>query len=107
MESKQTHGPWYVNEANEVFGPDLGPAGSTRIGTVDWRQNQGLEGPQESRLRAEANARLIAAAPCLLAALEEVLAELDEREPPQGSIFCDTGGMLLARAAIARAKGQP
>lgn len=33
-------------------------------------------------------------------ALSEILAELDNREPPQGHIFKDTGGMLLARAAL-------
>ena len=53
-----------------------------------------------------ANARLISAAPDLLVALEEVIAELDNREPPQGHIYRDTGGMILARDAIRKAKGE-
>jgi hypothetical protein len=40
----------------------------------------------------------------LLAALQEVMAELDNREAPQGSIYRDTGGMMLARAALAKAR---
>lgn len=57
----------------------------------------------------EANARLIAAAPFLLMALEEMLAELDNRKPPAGYTtdnffgYPDTGGMVLARQAIAQA----
>ena len=54
---------------------------------------------------ASEDARLIAAAPDLLAALAELVAELDNREAPQGSIYRDTGGMMLARAAIAKATG--
>jgi hypothetical protein len=49
------------------------------------------------------NARLIAAAPDLLAALQELVAEFDTRELPQGHYPQDTGGMELARAAIAKA----
>jgi hypothetical protein len=39
----------------------------------------------------------------LVAALSEVMAELDAREAPQGAIYRDTGGMMLARAALAKA----
>jgi hypothetical protein len=58
-----------------------------------------------------ANARLIAAAPDLLAALSELLAEWDERdriaaqEPGCGGLN-ETGGVVLARAAIAKARGE-
>lgn len=41
----------------------------------------------------------------LLAALREMLAELDGRIAPHGYIYRDTGGMILARAAIAKAEG--
>ena len=54
-------------------------------------------GDEIDRLRA-VNAELITA-------LEEVMAELDGREPPQGAIYRDTGGMELARAALSKAKG--
>jgi hypothetical protein len=57
------------------------------------------------------NARLIAAAPNLLAALEELLGEWDERdkraaqEPGCGGLN-ETFGVTLARAAIAKSKGE-
>jgi len=35
-------------------------------------------------------------------ALEDILAELDSRTPPQGAIYRDTGGMALARTALER-----
>lgn len=56
-----------------------------------------------------ANARLIASAPFLLLAVEEILAELDNRPPPRQGYRHppDTGGMVLARQAIAQATGQP
>ena len=44
------------------------------------------------------------AAPAMLAALREIVAEQDARTPPQGAIYRDTGGLLLARAAIAQAE---
>lgn len=59
---------------------------------------------------AEANARLIAAAPDLLAACYELVAEFDAdseraaQEPDCGGLN-ETGGIVLARAAIARAEG--
>jgi hypothetical protein len=39
----------------------------------------------------------------LAEALGEILAELDDREPPQGSIYRDTGGMIYARTVLAKA----
>lgn len=42
----------------------------------------------------------------LLDALREVMAELDGRIAPHGYIYRDTGGMILARAAIAKAEGR-
>ena len=44
---------------------------------------------------------LIAAAPDLLAACQELIAELDNRESQYG--YPDTGGMILARMAIQKA----
>ena len=48
-----------------------------------------------------ANAKLIAAAPELLEACQELIAELDNRESQYG--YPDTGGMILARMAIKKA----
>lgn len=50
-------------------------------------------------------ARLIAAAPDLLAALQELIAEYDATELERGCIPNETGGMIQARHAIAQATG--
>ena len=71
-----------------------------------WEQDYHPDGPRAAHIEAVANARLISAAPDMLAALQELIAELDNREPPQGHIFRDTGGMILAREAIAKATGE-
>ena len=47
------------------------------------------------------NAKLIEAAPDLLEACQELIAELDNRESQYG--YPDTGGMILARMAIQKA----
>ena len=54
--------------------------------------------PDEGVDMAEDNARLIAAAPSLLAALSELLAEADEFHNPH------TEGWNMARAAIAKVR---
>ena len=59
----------------------------------------------------DANARLIAAAPDLLAAIEELVGEFDARseaaaQEPGVIGLNDTGGIAAARAVIAKAKGE-
>ena len=64
-----------------------------------------LEGAAQE---ATDNARLIAAAPDMLAALLEVVAEWDAHhadEDHRSGYTLDTGGIAQARAAIARATG--
>lgn len=86
-EMSHTPGPWYVED-----------------GFV-WRDNETIADPHCSLLfdseEMEDNARLIAAAPDLLAALESLLAvcveELDDKRTPE---------MRQARNAIAKAKRQ-
>jgi len=90
---------WEI-DGHTVFGPKK-PDGSIPNRIADVRQSGD-------------DARLIAAAPSLLQALSEVVAEWDERNrrycaehgpgyyPPE-----DTGGIMLARAAIAKVKNQP
>ena len=59
-------------------------------------------------LTADQSARLIAAAPDLLAALEELIAEWDAKhadEDYRTGYTLDTGGIRMARDAIARATG--
>ena len=63
--------------------------------------------PQDAEC-AEANARLIAAAPELLEALEETLtAGINWYETATKSDASELGFVVRARAAIAKAKGEP
>ena len=119
--SKHTPGPWEARRVNyqewdiDRIGsvPLLGFAGWEGMATVYGCDDQ----PEEGALVAEANARLIAAAPDLLAACQ-AMAEWDAAEnqlPPYDS---DNGAsfdqcMALcrdafdkARAAIAKATGE-
>ena len=87
-----TPGPWELREGDdEAFGPAIYSAGAhdmDPLATVS----------RVSRRDAEADARLIAAAPDLLAALEDVVQMYQPAfDPP----FIER-----ARAAIAKAKGE-
>ena len=87
--TKPTPGPWRVGDAGAtVFGPNLGAPSPETIAAV----------------RKKANARLIAAAPELLAALRDTLSWLERSQD-----YCDgfAGAMEAvtnARAVIAKAK---
>ena len=101
----QTPGPWMVAEyAQDLeIWPESGHKVGNRIAKLDARTQFGWERP-----RAEANARLIASAPALLAALEAILplARAKEREQrfDQGYI-ARFRAVDEAQAAIAQAKG--
>lgn len=115
MTSKHTPGPWRVEsgttlvwgrcDEDDVSTYGMGiPVAEAKIGS-SWRN-----GPSVSAEEAEANARLIAAAPDLLAALAE--APIPSRY--HGAFGFDVDGFLadyavfsaLKRAAIAKARGE-
>jgi hypothetical protein len=91
--AEHTPGPW-VAEFSEAVSVLDGERG--RVCTINW-----LKGPygafgRKPDAEGEANARLIAAAPDLLAALKAVVAIADRK----------TDEFDLARAAIAKAEGR-
>jgi hypothetical protein len=85
--AKHTPGPWVINDQVDMLfiEADGAPVASVEVG----------EGPEEAE-GAEADARLIAAAPDLLAELEDVLSAIQD----DGEIDADS-----VRASIAKARG--
>jgi hypothetical protein len=86
--AKHTPGPWFLDDDGRIFDtPDRGQL-VAEVATADP-----AEPPAEEDV---ANARLIAAAPDLLAALEKVVAISDRKHDAWDE----------ARAAIAKAEGR-
>ena len=113
METKHTPGPWTASGNGTISG---GKYNTTQIADTGWCfwTNRLHELMQETTcpddvqnflrkniVTSKSNAKLIAAAPELLAACQELIAELDNRESQYG--YPDTGGMILARMAISKA----
>ena len=79
------------------------------IATVDWRALAWHEDGNCAGRESGANARLIAAAPELLAALNGLLAYFESGNSvpvSQATIKANSPEVLAARAAIARAGGE-
>ena len=91
--TKYTPGPWTADSLNCVWrgGPDIN-------GVLVANCNNSKMPTAAHPEQATANARLIAAAPDLLAALQELVAEED------GDFHNSTEGFNMARAAIAKAR---
>lgn len=92
MTAKHTPGEWAVDDDGDVCTDDL----ERLVATVDWRHVSLRDG------EAAANARLIAAAPDLLAACEHVRDTIREFLPTVMS-----EDLTAIEAAIAKAKGEP
>ena len=93
--TKHTPGPWVWNEFYDDLRPLWYSEMSQGFGYLSWDNTQARE----------ANAHLIAAAPDLLEALDRMIAEYDLWGGYNDDGF-ESGTILSARAAIAKAKGQ-
>lgn len=105
-ESKYTPGPWAVHPDDARVDAFVG-GNPYPICLLLW--------PSDMRSEAEtyANARLIAAAPTMLAALEAASGyllnakiDLETGVPKRTAIQTINGGLSIIRAAIAQAKGE-
>lgn len=78
--SKHTPGPWLIEAQNSHTGAIATVHNTTDVWVEIWSENWIVTGmgPEEQ----SANARLIAAAPELLAALQAVLAEIERPNRP-------------------------
>lgn len=92
--SKHTSGPWRTHLTDDTLVID---AVGVPVATMDGNYIDG------SHSNIEANARLIAAAPDLLEALEKILVS-DREGYPNCNLFSDD--LARAKAAIAKAKGE-
>lgn len=108
MEAKFTPGPWFTSRPHGTIYIEARLRGTTL-------QEVASVGPTETANQQEANARLIAAAPELLEALSKMVdrityyAELKSGEIPNIEDWAYTynsGDMIAARAAIAKATGE-
>jgi hypothetical protein len=100
METKHTPGPWRIDEAFK--------GGRVAIRAGDAETVAFFNPLRDFNATDHANARLIAAAPDLLAALESAVyrAQLQHMADPANVRF-DTDPLITQmRAAIARAKGE-
>lgn len=100
--TSHTPGPWKaVYQPNT---PCLVESDGERVAWIDfWKGKTPRDPNHKPRLEQEANARLIAAAPELLEALQELL------DPARGMVTitpCKAAAFERARAAIAKAKGE-
>lgn len=108
MEEKHTPGPWYAVDNGVYWEIGIGPDKySPKIGDVCASKHRGKdEDPVDGLLVEEANARLIAAAPELLEALEEIRsAAIDLDQDEESSVTALENAIRKARLAIAKARG--
>jgi len=100
MEAKHTPGPW-INDGKTISAPVAPDESQTYIAPVAFIEDGWTEDMQN------ANARLIAAAPDLLVAAEELLALLSAG--PAGDDTdskCERSRIAALQAAVAKAEGR-
>jgi len=100
MNTTHTQGPWIAEYRNrsyfDIFAPSAHAADSPRASKVAEICSNGNKSIDEMR----ANARLIAAAPTLLSALEWALTQIDDDLDPDHQ-----AALNAARAMVSRARG--
>lgn len=96
MTTKHTPGPW-ARDTGSGFGCDVRAENGRKVAAT-WGINNGDPNRPAYRAECDANARLIAAAPELLAALEMALVYVDGEGTPEQ--------YEQVVAAIAKAKGE-
>lgn len=106
--NESTPGPWIARKIeNQEWAIDA-PNGDPIISHKKWNALAVVYGsddnPGEGRIVAEANARLISAAPDMLAALEDLIALAEFMMHVTGEY--DASELADARAVVARALGQ-
>ena len=109
MKTKHTPGPWRVSHTGVILGPSIGCSSPIVAQMPVWFANPAPGHASQSI--QDANARLIASSPALLAALETVLAWSEHPDgnllpphPPLAAMVREKDSVV--RAAIAAATGE-
>lgn len=108
---EHTPGPWRLSdESPRIIKKDFRDIGSDSGFLIASTMGRDDSGFYASNKEADANARLIAAAPCLLEALEAAMAFIDNHvaDPDLTDEMCEAYARLLAlepRKLIAKTKG--
>lgn len=100
--SNYTPGPWRV-KPNSVGGPTVGPEGSV---VADIRTYGGPHVGGRQHPQTDANARLIAAAPDLLEALQALVNQSLQRGVPTDPGHPGRIALAIAESAISKATGE-
>lgn len=110
---KHTPGPWhisnsgYANAPNAILGDTREPNWKSRHPYIACKLiAEVFTDESPDRPEKEANARLIAAAPALLAALHRVVAELDGEPGDSLEKVFSSNACAQIRAAMAQAEGR-
>lgn len=106
--TKHTQGPWLTNHGRMRIVGKVNGIETTIAQVFDMPCIGGsndLAAERGSDME-QANARLIAAAPDLLAALEFITREFEFNLPVTGRTHNETTALNMARSAIAKAKGE-
>lgn len=109
MKAKHTPGPWLqFDNGNGTHNIVTYGGGRTGLAAVTFQLPVGATPDAEEEDTEEANARLIAASPCLLAACETLADYFAGHDPNDIPAECGSGvrrALIQARAAIAKARG--
>jgi hypothetical protein len=109
---KHTPGPWEVrHESADPEWSVVVASGGRIVANINAETGPDIPPLTATKMPKEANARLISAAPDLLAALEELLVERYALEEPEefdenGHWTSTSPASVKARAAILKAKGE-
>lgn len=95
--NKHTPGPWVCHSGMVWTGVTEHDAREYPIARMD------RDTPHTSPTDRDANARLIAAAPDMLEALERIISEMDAIKDPSFRALADAGCIRLGREAIQKA----
>ncbi|WP_148316759.1 hypothetical protein [Achromobacter xylosoxidans] len=106
MTTNHTPGPW-ARDTGSGFGCDVRAENGRKVAAT-WGINNGDPNRPAYRAECDANARLIAAAPELLEALESCVIWNGKRGPDDNLLPIDRqpGEIAKAMRAIAKAKGE-